>query len=212
MCNSDMAIVVFNRGGAYTSDWFNIHTSTIRFIRNLVGLMSAERVYLGFGPDMVYTEVDAPSAKTVIVNEKEYVIEELLSRDDNVRGCAPSWWRISRDGKEFMLKDTWFRPDSFGESNEVETMFIIQNTEGVPKFIDYGLCEDVSGVGHYNTRGDIEDLEAEKTLTKGQREKFRNWDVLRRLRIVTAPYEAPIRDFKSRRELLYALITIVDSS
>jgi hypothetical protein len=64
MCNSDMAMVVLGRRGACTSDWFEIHSSPERFIRNLVGLMTVEREFLGFDPNRDHTRVDAPPAKT----------------------------------------------------------------------------------------------------------------------------------------------------
>jgi hypothetical protein len=210
VCNDEMAMVVFNRGGVCTSDWFNIHTSPTRFIRSLVGLMSVERAFLGFDPNMDFTQVGGRPTNTVTINGNVYRLEGLITYDDNVRGRATSCWRISRDGKTYVLKDYWFKLDSSGEANEVKILRIIRGIEGVPELIDYDVCKDVGGGRHYNTRVDLEDLDAKKSLTKGQREKFENWDVFYRVRVVTTPYATRIREFTSRRELIYALITIVD--
>jgi hypothetical protein len=205
-----MAMVVFNRGGVCTSDWFNIHTSPTRFIRNLVGLMTVERVFLGFDPNMDCTKIVGRPTNTVTINGNVYVLEHLITNKTTVRGRATACWRVSRDGKTYVLKDYWFKLDSSGEANEVKILRIIRGIEGVPELIDYDLCKDGGG-RPYNTRVDLEELDAKKSLTKGQREKFEKWDVFYRVRIVTTPHATLIREFKSRRELLYAFITIIDS-
>jgi hypothetical protein len=210
ICNDEMAMVVFNRGGVHTSDWFSIHTSPVRFVRNLVGLMTVERAFLGFDPNMEYTKVDARPAYTVKINGKAYVIEELIASSDNVRGRATSCWKIGRDGKTFVLKDAWFKLGREGKVNEAEILRIIQGIEGVPELVEYEVCKDAGGDNHYTTMVDLKDLEAEKALTYEQQVKAWKWDDYCRIRIVTSPFATSFRAFKSRRELLYALITIVD--
>jgi hypothetical protein len=105
VCNDDMALCVFNRGGLLCSDWFNVHKSPVRFIRVVAGLTRVNREGLGFDPTMDLTRVttvDAETKRTVTVNGSVYDVDEIIHREGIIRGRATlclkgeSWWEDAR--------------------------------------------------------------------------------------------------------------------
>ena len=206
LVNSNMSLVVFNRGFMLASETFDIHKNPERLVRIMAGFMFADRKFLGFDPSMEVTEVDGQCSRTVTVNSNVYDIEDIIHVEDVVRGRATVCLKVTRNGGTYVVKDAWVDPSR--QMKEPELMKKLDGVEGVPQLIEHEIVKIDGAV--VSTFIDIEALSNLNSFTEEQGEVVNELDLRERVRTVLSPFGRRIRAFKSIRELFQAFIDVVN--
>jgi hypothetical protein len=213
ICNTEMALAVFNRGGLVIGDWFDVHQQPTRFIHLIVGLTCVDRIGLGFDPCIDLTDVDGPSSRTVTVERTTYSVVDVIFKSQGILGRSTLCLIVTRGGETFVFKNAWI----VERDSQLEERFhnLLDDVEGVPKVVKFeramlrGLRE---GGTLYTTITDLKKLRTQMNSSQIAQLYSWEWIPLVPVRMVVTPLGSSIRNFKSRRELFYALITIVEGS
>jgi hypothetical protein len=204
VCNDDMALCIFNRGGLLCSNWFDVHESPVRFVRIVAGLTRVNREGLGFDPTMDLTTVDAETKRTVTVNGNVYNVEKVTHCEGVIRGRATLCLKVKREGKTHVVKNAWV--DTSRAVRESQILEHLSGVKGVPEMIEYEAIK-LADDSNDNT---VADVKALKALNPGAKIK-ENCEEREQVRIVLSEFESSLRDFTSRYQLLNAFLNIVES-
>jgi Fungal protein kinase len=166
------------------------------FLTILAFLMFGDDADIGLDPHFIRDDTDHLIAINIDNNRYElgdriYAVESLLGRGTNV-------WVVTREDKQFILKDSWVLGDLV-ESEIVHLRAMIEHSEiesRVPTFADGGDVK-INGItdSTANYRG------------HGLVGYHHNQRVHRR--IVTGPVGTPLTTFRSKKEFVSALIDVV---
>ena len=208
LLNNSMTLVVFNRGGVLASDTFDVHSSPERFVRIVGGLLFADRVHLGFDSSMRLTEVDGRIGRYVDINRTRYAVEEVIHVESVIRGRATVCLKVKFDEQTYVVKNSWV--DVTRKPKEPDIMAILEGVRGVPTLVSHEYLRTKRD-SYDTTTSDIDALEAKGTITKDYASVCRKkLDERQQLRVVLSPFGSHLREFRSLRELLHAMIGVVD--
>ena len=188
---------MFSRAGLFLSDTFNIHRYPERFIRVVAGMMYASRDALGFDPSMHWTTFDGSNGRCVKVKRTTYNIVRVLHLEKTIRGRATVCLEVTHRGKTYALKNSW--RDNAYLHKETEIMRCLEGVEGVSQLVKFELLTTRNGV-KYTT----------KTIGLDKAKRLLDENALHQARVVTESVGETLRNFRSLREFLNALVCIVD--
>ena len=207
-----MTFVVFNRGGLFSSDTFDVHSEPERLINIIGGMMFADREHIGFDSTMKITQFneDEPLDPTVEVNGHTYDICEILHVENVIRGRATVCLKVKRvvdnKGKFYVVKNGWV-----DERLALKEPAILEKLEGVPGVVQIVESEMLDGCTSDELKKcDGKCLGTPTTERKDGEDSEDRIDHRRQLRVVMTPVRTPILQFKSLKELVYAFLKIVE--
>lgn len=166
-----------------------INQGSEMFVRFLAGLMLSDSCTdLGYDETMVIDK--AENVVKICVGGLDYKVIAPLFKSQTLRGRATQCWHVERDGKKYIIKDSWI--DRSRQQNETDFLTLLDSLEGVPDLI---AGEDVK-----LPSGDL-DCTLPRT---GQNVEAR---VHRRL--VLSPVAEHLSTFRSKKELVGAFIDVL---
>lgn len=229
-----MTFVVFNRSGLFVSDSFDVNEHPLRFVR-VVAMMFLDREYLGFDPRFDYTPVDGKPSRTITVNGETYNVQEILYIESVIRGRGTVCLSVKpkKGSENLVVKSSWVdvtrqlrEPQILEDLKDVPGITRLQNSETV----DYRTRTDfdgtkvrevtipqLSGKEDRRTRQTMNQTinrrkkEKEKVIQERneQSERIENREPVR---VVLTPLGTSMLKFKSLRELVRAMVHIVEGS
>ena len=145
---------------------------------------------------------------------RKYLILEVLHVKATIRGRATVCFRVADcddEDRELVIKDTWVYP---GERHEAETLQDLAGAKNIVKQEDveylevldaYGIdIQDTTQVHLHELEGSIPDVELELLRSKDAK------NTLEHIRMVFSPVGTNLRFFRSAREVVSAMIDVVD--
>lgn len=209
IANQLLRIHVFDRAGAVHSRGYNIHRFPTFLVSILDVLTTAPPACLGYDPTLSFStaisRMPRPRAKSyVYINEKEYIIQQLLFHNGMIRGRATLCFVVidPTDQKQYVIKDTWTRS---GRMTTEEDMFSRMKEKG----LTYGvpLLAAASTVKIYG-QDDSSNLRRPSYLfSQGTGPP----EIRIHRRLLLSHVGEPLGQFSCIQELLSVLIDIVDS-
>ena len=205
-----MNLTVFNRAGMFMSTFFDVHKKPELLVRIAVGLLFADRATLGFDPSLIWTRLDGDEKRTVKVNKNTYKILKVIHVECVIRGRATVVLKVqNEEGKILVVKNGWVDNTRVQKETEVLEDLNKRKVKNVPKMEEY---ED-KAVKNVKDRTDsilTELHEAGKISDALYQEYLKRVEVRDQVRIVLSPYGVPLTKFRSLRELISAVIDVVD--
>jgi hypothetical protein len=201
LCGQSLHIGLFDRAGVCFSEGYDIHSCPQVLLRTVVGLLFASQSAFGFDP----TITTSNGARQVTVIET-YTIQKTLFRSNSLRGRATICWHAKKDGKDYVIKDTW--ADTARPQSEKRILDKLRDVEGVPRAKEEKII---------NLDGKLDSTDCRRTLS-GRRpsgpaqKRFRCLENRVHVRLVLEPFAIPIWDFATKRELISVFIDIVRST
>lgn len=188
----DVALYLFDRSGACHTSYLNMHKEPENFLRILLGMTMADDVYLGYDPTMTLTDDDS---RWISINQLDYEITWRVFRSAMIRGRATTCWIVERLGVFYAVKDTWAHVGRIKTEADFLTRAIEAGVKGILTLISSTIVrifgkDDTTE----NIRGNVPGLENR---------------IHRRL--VFKECGMPLTSFKSKKELISALIDAVNS-
>jgi Fungal protein kinase len=116
-----------------TSTRVNIDDGALDLLRIVVGLMFGSDELIGYDKSMHRGPDGSIKSIAVGKDEAEYTVLEPIFLSETVRGRATQCWRVRRDGKEYVLKDSWCHRSW---KSEATILTKLVDMEGVPQLID----------------------------------------------------------------------------
>jgi len=191
---------MFDRAGACYSEEYQIDSHPKVFLRVLAGLLFAETTTLGFDPTITISG----GVKQVEVTNM-YTIHGTIFRSQVIRGRATICWHATRNGMDYVIKDTWI---DTARQTKHKILNKLQGVEGVPRVVE---AKVLTIHGHTDLtdsrRAMFRDLSI--TCNASDRQRFKKLENCIHVRLVLEPFTTPIWNFTSKRELLSVLIDIV---
>lgn len=188
-------LVACDRAGVVISATYDFHNDPLVILRILAGFMFSEEIFIGYDPSI--TRDDEDNLLKITVADKEYDILNKIFTSETLRGRATQCWRVGREGMEFVMKDTWIQVGR--QSNEIEMLRHIAGVPCVPTIIegeDLALPNGTTDSTAEIRKGlDQSDLKVENRLHR---------------RILMTPHGESIFTFASKKELIGALIDVVE--
>jgi hypothetical protein len=167
-----------------------------RFLMILAFLMFGNDADIGLDPHFIHDDTDRLVA--INIDNKRYELEDRIYTVESLLGRGTNVWLVTREGKHFILKDSWVLEDLV-ESEIVHLQAMKQHDKIkslVPTFVDGGDVK-INGIADStaNYRG------------QGLFGRFHNQRIHRRM--VTGPVGKPLTTFRSKKEFVNALIGVV---
>jgi hypothetical protein len=201
-CQASAFLSLFDRSGAIHSEIFDIDTHPCLFIRLISGLVFSTPTRVGYDPTI--GRLERNGTRFIRVGPDRYDLLDTVFIGDVVRGRGTVCYHVSRDGKEYAIKDIW-------------TDSTRQHTERI--FLDAAYKAGVSGVPTCITRIVVL-VEGRKDSTSWARECVppdhrspakRDVEIRVHERLVLQPFATPLVQFRSKTELLSALRDVIQS-
>jgi Fungal protein kinase len=183
--------VTCDRAGVVTSTRVNIDDGALNLLRIVAGLMFGSDELIGYDKSM-HRGPDGSIKSITVGKEAEYTVIEPIFSSETVRGRATRCWRVRRDGKQYVLKDSWCHRNRKSEAIILEKLV---DMEGVPHLIN---SDDVMAHGQIDS-----------TAVRRVGLSYKEERVHRRL--VVKPVATPLYTFESKKELIQAFVDIVKS-
>jgi hypothetical protein len=166
------------------------------FLTILSFLMFGDDSDIGLDPHFIHDKADHLIA--INIDNKRYELQDRIYTVESLLGRGTNVWIVTREDKQFILKDSWVLGDRV-ESEIVHLQAMIEHDEiksRVPTFVDGGDVK-INGItdSTANYRG------------QGLVGYFRNQRVHRR--IVTGPVGMPLTSFRSKKEFVNVLKGVV---
>ncbi|KAK7042435.1 hypothetical protein R3P38DRAFT_2890462 [Favolaschia claudopus] len=155
--------------------------------------MFADPAVLGYDPSIVKGKL----GRYIKVAGDRYDIEETLFISDVIRGRGTVCWRVRRGEKVLVIKDTW--ADDSRDVTEAEILQQAAGVVGVPRVV---AAEDVEVNG-------VSDTENLRSNLPGFADLLQLIEKRTHVRLVLDPYGHPLVTFKTRKELISALLDVV---
>jgi hypothetical protein len=144
----------------------------------------------------------------VNVDEKRFAVEKLVYELSCIVGRATRVWVVKHDKKKYVLKDSWIQEHHL----DSEVSILRKMTEGkkghedVEQSIKDSIPQFVCG-GDVTINGILD-------CTGHYRKDLRGWPESQRIhrRIVSSPIGEPIIAFRSKKEFIQAIISIIEGA
>jgi hypothetical protein len=169
-------------------------------------LMFGEDSDIGLDPQFEYNVFGKLLA--VNVDEKRFVVEKMVYELSCIVGRATRVWVVKHDNKKYVLKDSWIQEHHL----DSEVSILKKMTEGMK--------------GHQNVEQSIKDsipqficggevtVDGILDCTGRYRRDLRGWPESQRIhrRIVSSPIGEPIVAFRSKKEFMQSIISIIEGA
>lgn len=182
----------FDRAGIVSTGALIPNISALGFLRIIVGFMFGSDPLIGLDPTMIRSSDGSGAIEKIIVHCDSYVVKECIFSSETVRGRATRCWRVLKDNKHYVLKDSWCLNS---RKPEAEVLIKVAGIEGVPHLVDWEdiVCHDV-----------IDTTAARRVGLSYAEERVHR-------RLVMEPVAQPLSNFKSKKEVVRAFADIVKS-
>ncbi|KIM73761.1 hypothetical protein PILCRDRAFT_14983, partial [Piloderma croceum F 1598] len=181
--------VTCDRAGVVTSTRVNIDDGALNLLQIVAGLMFGSDELIGYDKSM-HRGPDGSIKSITVGKEAEYTVIEPIFSSETVRGRATRCWRVRRDGKQYVLKDSWCHRNWKSEAIILEKLV---DMEGVPHLIN---SDDVMA------HGQIDSTAVHRVGLSYKEERVHR-------RLVVKPVATPLYTFESKKELIQAFVDIV---
>jgi hypothetical protein len=147
---------------------------------------------IGIDPTMIRSSNGSGAVEKIRVKGVDYMVKECIFSSETVRGRATRCWRVEKDGKQYVLKDSWCL-----RSRKAEPIVLtkVAGVEGVPRLVDW---EDIT------CHGEIDSTAARRVGLSYAGERVHR-------RLVMEPVAKPLSEFESKKELIQAFADIIKS-
>lgn len=205
--NNILSFVVFNRGGLFISDRFDVHTNPERLIRIVGGMMFADRKHMGFDPTMKLTRVNElePFNPYITVDGDSYDIVDTIYIECVIRGRATVCFKVKgKGGKVFVVKSGWV-----DVSRREKEPAILKELKGVPGITEMISFEQLAA----STSDDFEEVIRRGHMSVDDANEMRKrMEMRKQVRVVLTPFASSILKFTSLKELVHAFLTLVEGT
>ena len=162
-------------------------------------LMFGEDSDIGLDPNFKLN--DFGKLLEIVVDEKHFVVEKLVYELSCIVGRATRVWIVKYDNKRYVLKDSWIQDHHVDSEIDILQRMTQLTTkhddikDSVPRFV----CG-----------GDIK-IDGLLDCTGRYRKDLKGWPESQRIhrRIVSSPVGEPITSFRSKKEFIQAIISIL---
>jgi hypothetical protein len=131
----------------------------------------------------------------ITVGGIEYSVVEKIFSAETLRGRATQCWRVRRGEQEYVLKDSWIHNGR--TTSEIDTLATLTDIEDIPKLI---AGEDVKLLD-----GKVDSTNLRRTGITHDEERLHR-------RLVMGPVAEPLSSFKCKKELIGAIIHIIEGN
>jgi len=183
--------IAIDRAGVVYSPDYNIQNDKLLLLRIIIGLMFANKEVIGY--DLTMRCGSDGEICGITVDGKEYIVVEKLFSADTLKGRATQCWRVQRDGKNYVIKDSWVRNGR--PYNEIEMLRELADVEHVPTLV---AGEDIR-----LSDGSIDSTNFRRNGV-GQEERLHR-------RLVMEQVAEPLHSFTSKKELIGAIADVIRS-
>jgi hypothetical protein len=83
----------------------NIEDDDLLLLWVIIGFLFADEEAIGYDPTMCHR--DDGEIFGIMVDGTEYTVVKRLFSADTLKGCATQCWWVQRDGKQYVIKDSW---------------------------------------------------------------------------------------------------------
>jgi protein kinase-like protein len=169
-------------------------------------LMFGEDSDIGLDPRF---EVDAfGKLQAVTIDEKRFVVEDKVYELSCIVGRATRVWVVKHDKKKYVLKDSWVQEHHL----DSEVSILQKMTEGMKthKNVAQSIKDSIP---QFVCGGDVM-VDGILDCTGRYRKDLRGWPESQRIhrRIISSPIGEPIITFRSKKEFIQAIISIVEGA
>jgi hypothetical protein len=182
--------VTCDRSGVVHSITYDIENDRLILLRIIAGLLFGDDSVIGY--DKTMRHGDNGEIIAIMVAGEEYSVVEKIFSSETLRGRATQCWRVRKDVKDYVLKDSWIHNGR--TASEIETLKLIFDVEGVPKLI---AGEEVK-----LPNGKVDSTNLRRHGITHDEERLHR-------RLVMEPVAEPLSSFKSKKELIGAIKDIV---
>ena len=183
-------LITCDHAGLVNSAKENLNDGALTLLQIIAGLMFGSDELIGYDQSM-YQGPDG-SIKTITVRQNEYTVIETIFSSETMRGHTTRCWRVWREQKDYVLKDSWCHHN---QKSEAVILRKLADVEGVPHLID---LDDVRAHGQINTTA----VRQVGLLYKEERVHCC---------LVLEPVAELLYNFESKKELIQAFVDIVKS-
>ncbi|KAF5326949.1 hypothetical protein D9619_005043 [Psilocybe cf. subviscida] len=203
ICGMMVRIYVFDHSGRVSSEPFNLHDDPESLVHLLIGLLMYPTNL--FGLDAAFTW--RGEHFLVKIKGAVYSLLECVFRSKTIRGRGTTCWRAvrddDRDGLEYAIKDMW---TDTSRTPQADLLEILKGVEGITTLVAAEMLnhEDGQDATSYSCKN----VDMNKTKSKSKEhiiETRQQWI------LVKSPLGQPIPSFSSKKELLSALVDIVQA-
>ena len=140
----------------------------------------------------------------ITVDEKRFVVEKMVYELSCIVGRATRVWVVKCDNKHYALKDSWIQ-EHLVDSEVGILQKMTQSMSSLDKIKDF-IPQFVCG-GEITFNGILD-------CTGHYRKDLRGWPESQRIhrRIVSSPIGEPITAFRSKKEFIKAIISILEGA
>lgn len=194
-------LTLCDRAGIVVSNAYNIHTDALQLVRILTALVLGDSFLMGYDPTM--RRGPGGDIISIMVDGDEYRVVKKLFSSTSLRGRATRCWHVERDGEQFVIKDSWIHEGR--TSSEIDILVEIAAIDCVPTFIK---GEDLK----YPRVATMDGNSTITDSTKLWRAGLDYTEARVHRRILMQPVGVAIYDFTSKKELMGALVDVVEST
>ncbi|KAL1739033.1 hypothetical protein HDZ31DRAFT_50039, partial [Schizophyllum fasciatum] len=190
---AEFTIVIHDRAGRaqYTRRQVHKHGPLLAMLMAVLAL--ADTTPLGRDPTI---KTRADGTRLLTVNGVEYEIVERLFGSPHVRGRGTVCWRCRRPRSrdDYVIKSAWI--DSRRTDTEASFLKEAAGVFGVPQLLDHEIVvgADGSRISTHRFRDCLHIM--------GRSRELQNVETLELHRLVMRPYALPLKEFRSKEELL----------
>ena len=137
----------------------------------------------------------------IVVDEKHFVVENLVYELSCIVGRATRVWVVKHDNKRYVLKDSWIQDHHVDSEVDILQRMMRLMTEH---------DEDKASIPQFFCGGNVM-VDGLLDCTSRYRKDLRGWPESQRIhrRIVSSPIGEPITAFRSKKEFIQAIISII---
>jgi hypothetical protein len=171
--------------------------NALLFLLILVFLMFGSPEDIGFDPNC---EVDPSTGKVIAINhqDRRFEIVQCIYALESLVGRATQVWVVTSDGEQYIMKDSWVQEDCV--DSEVEHLRKMLSHDKIKGCVPTLVCG-----------GDVY-INGAKDSTSRYRTAFTPRHTFRvHRRLVTTPVGKPITSFRSKKEFIRVITSIIHS-
>lgn len=188
-----LGLCVHTRAGVFNSptEGIDVNKEPLRLLRMVAGCLFAGDLWLGYDPSVEHKMGDVTH---ITVDQQRYPIVAEICQSDVIRGRATTCWHaLDQTGDDVVIKAGWPSADRQWTEADMLRRAADAGVNNIPRVI----VEE--SLGNFSLSAHIEVLPWYGDAL--ERQLFK--------RLVITPLAQPITNFRSKKELLSALIDIV---
>jgi hypothetical protein len=190
--NDQFRFSLYDRAGVIHTSPLVIQQEPLRFLRLMVGLFFADKMYLGYDPNFSTVR----GQQMLAVNHIHYEVVKPIFVNEGIVGRGTVIWHVRAKQNDYIVKNVWTDVRRTPESTFLEALHEHGVSNGVPELIQNCVV--------------MVDGQVDSTA-RHRPDKLANACRLHRM-LVMRPLGIPIFHFASKRELLSGFIQVVEGT